>query len=180
MQKKTTKARAAYVFALAAGVVLLHGCRENTPAAATAPRIELKAVVAPFDSVTVYAPIEGRVAQVRVAEGAAVQAGAVIATLSNPTVARDLVFARSAVETAEYRLGNFGRADSQPVVRRSKDAESFAADIVRQRQQVLDRTRRLLANGDVAKQDVENAELALTVAQRDLHAVQEQQSTLVA
>jgi multidrug resistance efflux pump len=51
----------------------------------------------------------------------------------------------------------------------SNDARiGVAADLVRQKQQRLERLRALLATGDVARQDVENAEAELTAAKRDL------------
>jgi multidrug resistance efflux pump len=159
---------------LATSVALLSACRDDVPdAAAATPRIELKAAVAPFDSVTVFAPIEGRVAEVRVTEGAAVNPGALLVTLTNPTVARDLVYARSAVATAEERMGSRGAAPRPRAVPSDTERERVVAELVRTRQQRLDRMRRLLANGDVAKQDVENAEAELAMARRELAAEQQ-------
>jgi multidrug resistance efflux pump len=144
--------------------------------AADPPKIELKATVAPFDSVTVYAPIDGRVTQITAAEGATVRAGDLLLTLSNPTVARDTVYARTAVIAAEQRMrGTPVRSQprpSQPQSRMQSNAERerVAAALVKQKQQKLDRLRALLASGDVAKQDVEYAEAELAAAQRDLNA----------
>lgn len=137
------------------------------------PSLELKATVAPFDGVTVYAPIEGRVTQITAAEGAAVRAGDLMITLSNPTVARDAVYARTAVLAAEQRMrGTTAAPRAQP--RASNDERVRVAEtLVRQRQQKLDRLRALLKDGDVAKQDVENAEAELAAAQRDLNAERE-------
>ena len=156
-----------------ASAALAFACRNaERAAAADPPKIELKAAIAPFDSVTVIAPIEGRVTQITAAEGAAVREGELLVTLSNPVVAREVVYARTAVIAAELRLRGQGTVRSQP---RSSNAErvNVAATIVKQKQQRLARLRALLADGDVAKQDVENAEAELAAAQRDLNAERE-------
>jgi HlyD family secretion protein len=152
------------------------GCGDEKPdAAAAQPRTELKATVAPFDAVAVVAPIEGRIAEIRVNEGAAVRAGDVIATLSNPAVARDLVYARSAVARLQSRPPS-----AASVRRRPRQAETasleIAQEIVDQKQRRLERMRRLFADRDVSRQEVENAELELTAARRDLNAERERQS----
>lgn len=135
----------------------------------------MKAAVAPLDSVTVAAPIEGRVSQLRVTEGAAVHAGDVLLTLNNPAVARDLAYARSAVVAADLRQRGTVATPRAAPTRISRDREKMATEIVRQREQKLARLRRLLADGDVAKQEVENAEAELVAAQRDLSAELERQ-----
>ena len=158
---------------LTACAALTFACRDNDRAAAAdPPRIELKATVAPFDSVTVVAPIEGRVTQITAAEGASIREGDLLVTLANPTVARDVVYARTAVIAAEQRMRGQTPARSQPRISNT-DRVRVAETIVRQRQQRLDRLRALLADGDVAKQDVELAEAELAAAQRDLHAERE-------
>jgi len=163
---------------MTAGAVLLSACRENESSTAAAPPlIELKAAVAPFDSVTVYAPVEGRVSQLRAADGAQVAAGQLLVSLTNPAIARDLVYARSAVTSAQQRRG--GRPTSAPTASLSqahRQREQHAAKLVQHRRQHLARVRRLLASGDVAKQEVENAETELAFAQRDLESLQEQRS----
>lgn len=142
--------------------------------AADPPRIELKATIVPFDRVTVVAPIEGRVTRITIAEGAAVRAGDPLVTLDNPVVMRDVVYARTAVIAAEQRRR------ATPLTPRTKSAttsnaerERVASALVRQKQQRLDRLRALLEDGDVAKQDVELAEVELAAAQRDLNAERE-------
>lgn len=174
LPEKVTRARVRFTLTLvAAGAALLSACRENPAATAAAPPlIELKAAVAPFDSVTVYAPIEGRVSQVDAAEGAQVTAGQQLVMLTNPAVARDLVYARSAVTTAEQRHRG-SVAPRATTAQPHHDRERIAIDLVQHRRQRLARLRRLLANGDVAKQEVENAEAELAVAERDLAAIQE-------
>jgi multidrug resistance efflux pump len=155
---------------------LASACRNSEgTAAADPPRIELKAVVAPLDSVTVVAPIEGRVSQLRVTEGAVVRAGDVLFTLLNPTVARDLAYARSAVVATDLRRRGTSAPKAPAPTRMSTDRAGLARDIVHEREQKLARMRRLLADGDVAKQEVENAEAELAIAQRDLNAELERQ-----
>lgn len=170
------RARAGVVLTLTAGAALTFACRDAERAvAADPPKIELKATVAPFDSVTVVAPIEGRVTQITAAEGAAIREGDLLVTLVNPAVERDAVYARTAVIAAEQRMRGQAPVRSQP---RSSNAERerVAAALVKQKQQKLDRLRALLAAGDVAKQDVEYAEAELAAAQRDLNAERERQT----
>ncbi|HYC61347.1 MAG TPA: efflux RND transporter periplasmic adaptor subunit [Thermoanaerobaculia bacterium] len=155
--------------------VLAFACRENEPGAAAAPpRTDLKAAIAPFDSVQVVAPIEGRVSEVRVTEGVAVRAGDVMVTLTNPVVARDLVYARSALT----RLQTSGATGSQPVgMKKNRRAESpslqMAEEIVAQKERKLERMQRLFRDRDISKQELENAEIELTAARRDLNAEKE-------
>jgi multidrug resistance efflux pump len=95
-------------------------------------------------------------------------------------VARDLAYARAAVLAADLRARGPAAA---PTPRRPKTDHSAqerlrtATEIVHQREQKLARMRRLLADGDVAKQEVENAEAELAMAQRDLNAELERQQT---
>ncbi len=161
---------------MTAGAALAFACRDTDRAvAADPPKIELRATVAPFDSVTVVAPIEGRVTQITASEGAAVREGDLLVTLTNPTVARDLVYARTAVIAAEQRMRGQAPARLQPRASNA-ERERVAAALVRQKQQKLNRLRALLADGDVAKQDVEYAEAELAAAQRDLNAERERQT----
>lgn len=57
--------------------------------------------------------------------------------------------------------------------RTNRERERAAAEVVQQKQQRLERLRGLLASGDVAKQDVENAAAELAVARRELDAARE-------
>ena len=106
-------------------------------------------------------------------DGAGVNTGDLLITLTNPAVARDLVHARSAVATAEHRMRNQGIAPRPRAMSSNDERERTAAELVRKKQQRLERMRRLLADGDVAKQDVENAEAELALAQRELAAEQQ-------
>lgn len=145
-------------------------CRDaERVAAADPPRIEIKATVAPFDGVTVHSPIEGTILELKTSEGAAVQQGDVLATLTNPVVERDLAYARAAVLAAEHRMRSVSAAP-RAAPRSNRDRERAAEETVRQKQQRLERLRGLLASGDVARQDVENAEAELALARRELDA----------
>lgn len=127
--------------------------------------------MAPFEGVTVNSPIEGTILELKTTEGAAVQQGDVLATLTNPVVERDLAYARAAVLAAEHRMRSVGAPRAAP--RSNRERERAAAETVRQKQQRLERLRGLLASGDVARQDVENAEAELALARRELDAEQD-------
>lgn len=148
-------------------------CRDSgTAAAADEPRIEMKAAVAPLDGVTIHTPIEGRVATVAVSEGSAVQPGAVLITLTNPAVDRDLAYARAQLLGAEARSRS-ARTAPPPA---SREGENAAADVMRSRKEKLDRYRGLLATGDVSRQEVENAEAEYAAARRDWLAERERRT----
>jgi multidrug resistance efflux pump len=154
-------------------------CRDaERAAAADPPRIEVKAIVAPFTGVVVQSPIEGTIVELKTSEGAAVKQGDVLATLTNPGVERDLAYARAAVLAAEHRLRSYNAPRAAP--QSYGERERIAADLVRQKQQRLDRLRALLASGDVARQDVENAEAELAAAIRDQNAERERASPAAA
>lgn len=117
---------------------------------------------------TVNSPIEGTIVELKTSEGTAVRQGDILATLTNPVVERDLAYARTAVLAAEHRMRSAGAP--RPAPRLNTDRERAAAETVRQKQQRLERLRGLLASGDVARQDVENAEAELALARRELDA----------
>jgi multidrug resistance efflux pump len=154
--------------------LLPSACRdaERATAAEEPPRIEVKAAVAPFAGVTVQSPIEGTIVELKTSEGAAVRQGDILATLTNPGVERDLAYARAALLAAEHRLRSYGAAPPAPPPG-GGEREQAAADLVRQKQLRLDRLRALLASGDVARQDVENAEAELAAAIRDQNALRQ-------
>jgi HlyD family secretion protein len=161
--------------------VLPLACRdEDRVAAADPPRIEVKATVAPFGGVTVVSPIEGTIVELKAAEGAAVRQGDILATLTNPAVERDLAYARAAVLAAEQRMRAVSERPAAPPPSSYGERERAAADLVRQKQQRLDRLRALLASGDVARQDVENAEAELGVALREQKAERERAAVMPA
>lgn len=172
VQELVTTARIPVALVLTALAVLPLACSDAERVADAGPqKIEVKAAVAAFDGVTLHSPIEGTIVELKTTEGATVQQGDILATLTNPAVERDLAYARAAMLAAEQRLRNA----SSPAVRpappmNSSERERVAADTVRQKQQRLDRLRALLKTGDVARQDVENAEAELNAALRDLDA----------
>jgi HlyD family secretion protein len=144
---------------------LASGCRDSgTASAADPPRIEIKAAVGPITGITVSSPIDGRVANVAVQEGAVVRAGDVLFTMTNPAVDRELAYARAAVVAAEAKLRASQRT---PRPKSSDDAQDAAAEVMRTRQAKVDRLRALLASGDVSKQELLDAETELAIAKRD-------------
>ncbi|MDQ3281987.1 MAG: efflux RND transporter periplasmic adaptor subunit [Acidobacteriota bacterium] len=175
VRESVTRTRVGIALALTALAVLPSACRDGeSTAAADPPRIEVKAAIAPFDGVTVVSPIEGTIVELRTSEGAAVRQGDILATLTNPSVERDLAYARTAVMAAEHRMrGGTPRRAPRAAPRTNNERERMAADLVRQKQQRLDRLRALLASGDVARQEVENAEAELAAAIRDQDAERE-------
>ena len=166
------RARVGFVLTVTASAVLALACRDKEATAAySPPRTDLKAAIAPFDSVQVVAPIEGRISEVRVSEGAAVRAGDVMATLTNPVVTRDLVYARSVLA----RLQTAPVRSSSPRRRAESPSFQMAQEIVEQKERKLERMRRLFNDRDVSRQEVENAELELSMARRDLNAQRERE-----
>lgn len=151
---------------MAAGAVLGVSCRDSdTASAAAPPKIELKAAVAPVEGVAVVSAVDGEVAQLLTSEGAAVRAGDPLVVVTNPGVERDLAYARAAVTSAESKMRG---AHAAPHIA-SDEGEKTAAAIVQAKQQKVDRLRALLASGDIAKQELQDAENELAVAKRDLH-----------
>src|SRR5258706_7611720 len=139
----------------------LASCQDgDSAAAAPPPRIEIKGAVAPIDSVTVSAPIEGRVARINAAEGAAVKPGDVLIVLINPAVDRDLAYARAQIAAAEWKLR--GTAALPPSI--SAEGEKSAATIMQAKEEKAARYRALLAAGDVSKQEVADAETEYAMA----------------
>jgi HlyD family secretion protein len=173
---ESTRARVGFILVSTALAVLPSACRDTERAAAAdpPPRIEIKATVAPFDGVTVSSPIEGTIVELKTSEGAAVQQGDILATLTNPAVERDLAYARAALLAAEQRAR--GTAAPRAAPRPNREREQAAAETVRQKQQRLERLRGLLASGDVSRQDVENAEAELSLARRELDAERDRAS----
>jgi len=129
---------------------LLISCNDDPSSASAAeqPRIEVKAAVAPFDSVNVVSPIDGRVASVKLSEGAAVHPGDVVIQLTNATVDRDLAYAHAQLVIARAKL-------------RPHHVENA---LFRAKQQKLARYRALLKTGDVSKQDVDDVEAEVAAA----------------
>lgn len=164
--------------ALAALLLSAH-CRDQQEAAAAAtPEIELRGEVTNANSSSALAPVDGRVAALTVTEGSRVQAGAVIATLANPSIQRDLAYARAQVALARRRLATAARP--APASRHSGDARvRAAASILANRQSKRDRYRELYATHDVTKQELEDAENEYSAALRDWLAERERANPAV-
>jgi multidrug resistance efflux pump len=148
-------------------------CNEQQDAvAANVPELELRGEVVNADTATAITPIDGRVASIAINEGAIVQADAVIATISNATIDRDVAFARAQVAVAEQRM----REASHPrrsSVRIDPQRERAAAAILANREAKRDRYRELYKTHDVSKQDLEDAENEYSGALRDWLAERE-------
>ncbi len=157
----------------ACGALTAASCRDADGAsAAPPPRIEIKGAVAPIDSVTVCAPIEGRVVRIDAAEGAAVKPGDVLIVLTNPAVDRDLAYARAQIAAAELKMR--GTAALPPSI--SAEGEKSAAAIMKAKEEKAARYRALLAAGDVSKQEVADAETEYAMARREWLAERERRA----
>ena len=146
------------------------GCQQKEADKGEPPRIEAKGSVAPLQGVSISSPIDAAVSRVAVADGAQVHEGDVIATLQNPVVDRDVAYARAAVAEATAGRNRRQRAAPRPIL---PGGEAAAAAAVAAKEQKVERLRALLKSGDVARQDLSDAEAELAVARRDLALEQE-------
>jgi multidrug resistance efflux pump len=163
-------------------LLLLTACGEehDDVEAADTPRVEIRGVIASAQTATAAATLEGRVAAIHVAEGAVVQAGAVVATLTSPALDRDLAYARAQVAVAEQRLRDARRPIATSLILGDAGArERAAAEILKTRESQRDRYRELFKSHDVTKEELENAEAAYAGALRDWLAERERASTKV-
>src|ERR1043165_3428930 len=133
--------RVAVLVLSCAALTAVFACRDSDAAKGSEPaRIEVKAAVAPVDAGGVVAPIEGHVTHLALADGASVNKGDVVLTLDNPAVDRDLAYARAQARSAELRL------HSRPAQRQSSaEGENAAAEILHNKEQKLDRYKKLFA-----------------------------------
>jgi HlyD family secretion protein len=139
------------------------------------PKIEVKAQVAPIEMVAMSAPFEGRIERVIVREGSPVNAGDVAITLSNPSVERDLAYARAQVAGAEWKL----RTGSTGVRRApSNEWEDVARQILREKEKKLERYRTMLKSGDVSAQEVQDVTVEVAAARRDWMAERDRRITV--
>ncbi|HJQ35902.1 MAG TPA: efflux RND transporter periplasmic adaptor subunit [Thermoanaerobaculia bacterium] len=153
-------------FVALAALLLSVRCNDEQDAvAAGVPQLELRGEIAAADTAAAIAPMDGRVASLAVQEGAAVQAGGVIATLTNASVERDLAYTRVQVALAEQRL----RAKPPANNARKKAAASILAN----REAKRNRYRALYQTHDISKQELEDAENEYTAAWRDWLAEKE-------
>ena len=162
------------VLAFSAPVIV--SCRDDAgTAAAESPQVEMKAQVAPIDTFPVSAPFDGRIEAVAAREGAPVNTGDVVITLANPSVERDLAYARAQVAAAEWKL----RAVSAPARRVAPNEwENTALQILREKEKKLERYRRLLGSGDVSSQEVQDVTVEVAAARRDWMAERDRRMTV--
>jgi HlyD family secretion protein len=146
--------------------------------AAGVPQLELRAEIAPADTAAAIAPVDGRLASLAVREGSVVKAGTVIATLVNPSVERDVAFARAQVALAQQRLAIASRPTAKR--RATDDSERASATILANREAKRNRYRELFRTHDVSKQELEDAENEYSAALRDWLAERERATTTIA
>lgn len=161
-----TYARALCAFAC---TFLLVRCSDDPgAAAAAAPEIEIRASVAAAQTAAAIASIDGRITALDVHEGMRVREGQILATIANPSLARDLAYARAQVAVAEARLRDARRPIATSLILGDAGArERAAADVLQARQARRDRYRELFKTHDVTKQELEDAEAAYSAALRD-------------
>lgn len=96
------------------------------------------------------------------------QAGAVVATLSNPGIDRDIAYAKAQVAVAEQKLRDARRPIAQTLILGDAGArERASAEILKNAEARRDRYRQLFATHDISKQELEDAESAYAAALRD-------------
>lgn len=144
-------------------------CSEKPDAAAAeTPQLEVRAAVAPAQTATAISSIDGRIATLLVTEGAPVQAGTVIATLTNAAIDRDIAYAKAQVAVAEQRLRDARRPIAQTLILGDSGArERASAEILKNAEAKRDRYRDLFATHDISRQELEDAESAYAAALRD-------------
>jgi multidrug resistance efflux pump len=157
-----------------AALLLVARCNDRQDAvAAGVPELELRGEVGNADTAAAITSIDGRVATLAVREGSLLQAGAVIATLSNATIDRDVAFARAQVAVAEQRLREASHPRRSSGVRIDPQRERAAAAILANREAKRDRYRELYKTHDVSKQELEDVENEYSAALRDWLAEKE-------
>lgn len=148
--------------------------------ASDVPKVEIRAQVASAQTATAIATVDGKIATINVAEGASVQPGQLVATLTNASVDRDLAYARAQVAVAEQRLREARRPIATSLILGDAGArERASAEILKNRETKRDRYRELYKNRDIAKEELENAENEYAAALRDWLAERERASIKV-
>lgn len=165
------------VCALACVAVLLTTVRctdRDDAIAADAPKLEIRAAVAEAQTAIAFASIDGRVAQMNVHEGSVIEAGAVIATLRNSSLDRDLAYARAQAALAEerLRLARHG-APAKSISGDARARQQATADVLKNREAKRNRYRELFKTRDVSKEELENAENEHALALREWLAERE-------
>ncbi|HYC93743.1 MAG TPA: efflux RND transporter periplasmic adaptor subunit [Thermoanaerobaculia bacterium] len=160
--------RARALLCLLTWVVAARCSEKPDAAAAEPPQLEVRATVAPAQTATAVSSIDGRIATLLVAEGAPVQAGATVATLTNAAIDRDIAYAKAQVAVAEQRLRDARRPIAQTLILGDSGArERASAEILKNAEAKRDRYRDLFATHDISKQELEDAESAYAAALRD-------------
>lgn len=174
--------RAVTAFLCVAASLLFARCGEDREAvAADVPKVEIRAQVAAAQTATAVATVDGRIATLDVTEGAAVQPGQLLATLTNASIDRDLAHARAQVAVAEQRLRDARRPLAQTLVLGDAGARERAAkQILENRQTKRDRYRELFKTRDISKQELEDAENEYAAALRDYLGEKERAEVKVA
>ena len=136
--------------------------------AADVPRLEVRATVATPQTAAAISAVDGRIATLNAAEGATVQQGAVIATITNPGIERDIAYAKAQVAVAEQRLREARRPIAQTLILGDAGArERASAEILKNREAKRARYRQLYESRDISKQELEDAENEYAAALRD-------------
>ena len=144
------------------------------------PQIEIHAQISSARTAVAIAGVDGRIATIDVAEGARVEPGQLIATLTNASVDRDVAHARAQVAVAEARLRDARRPIATSLILGDAGArERASAEILKNRETKRDRYRELYKTRDVAKEELENAENEYAAALRDYLAERERASMKV-
>jgi membrane fusion protein (multidrug efflux system) len=145
------------------------GCADKPEvAAADVPRLEIRATVATPQVASAISAVDGRVATLLVSEGTAVQQGAIVATITNPGIDRDIAYAKAQVAVAEQRLREARRPIAQSLILGDAGArERASAEILKNREAKRDRYRQLYASHDISKQELEDAENEYAMELRD-------------
>ena len=153
---------------VAASVFSVSCDRKSDAVAADTPKVEIRAQVASAQNAIAIATVDGRIATVDVAEGAVVQPGQLVATLTNSSLDRDLAHARAQVAVAEQRLRDARKPIATSLILGDAGArERASAEILKNREAKRDRYRELYKNRDIAKEELENAENEYAAALRD-------------
>lgn len=174
--------RTAAAWICLAATLLCAACGEerDDAVAADVPKVEIRAQVASAQSATAIATVDGRIAEVTVTEGAVVQPGQVLATLTNASVDRDLAHTRAQVAVAEQRLRDARKPIAKSLILGDAGArERASAEILKNRETKRERYRELFKTRDVSKEELENAENEYAAALRDYLVERERASIKV-
>ncbi|HVE71343.1 MAG TPA: efflux RND transporter periplasmic adaptor subunit [Thermoanaerobaculia bacterium] len=164
---KRTRASGAILYVLT--WALLARCGEKPDAAAAeTPQLEVRATVAPAQTASAVASVDGRVTALLVEEGQSIQAGTTVATITNAGIDRDIAYAKAQVAVAEHRLRDARRPLAQSLILGDSGArERASAEILKNAESKRDRYRDLFRTHDISKQELEDAESGYAAALRD-------------